>query len=261
MWRADGLCRIQAELGEGALCRTCREFPRLTHDFGDFVELGLELSCPEAARLILTAPAELSAEEERPGGEEPEYDREAMAVLLATRDRARQILSDEQRPVGETLSLILLYGCQAQGELDSGEMTLFDAEKTLKEAEHLARPGNTAEVLDFFKDLELLTPQWKALLDSPAPAPWEKVHLALARYLADRYWLQAVSDYDLYSRVKLLVLSCLVVKSLGGDVFRTAQLYSKEIENNASNVDALLDAAYGHPAFTDDKLLWLLKNA
>ena len=57
MWRADGLCRIQAELGEAALCRVCREFPRLRHDYGDFLELGLELSCPEAARLILTAPA------------------------------------------------------------------------------------------------------------------------------------------------------------------------------------------------------------
>ena len=53
MWRLDGLCRIQAELGEEALCKTCREFPRLTHDYGDFVEQGLELSCPEAARLIL----------------------------------------------------------------------------------------------------------------------------------------------------------------------------------------------------------------
>ena len=55
MWRDDGLCRIQAEQGEQALCKTCREFPRLTHDYGDFVERGLELSCPEAARLILAA--------------------------------------------------------------------------------------------------------------------------------------------------------------------------------------------------------------
>ena len=37
MWRADGLCRIQAELGEGALCQVCRQFPRLRHDYGDFV--------------------------------------------------------------------------------------------------------------------------------------------------------------------------------------------------------------------------------
>ena len=33
---------------------------------------------------------------------------------------------------------------------------------------------------------------------------------------------------------------------------------SKEIENDADNVDAILDAAYAHPAFTDDKLLFLL---
>lgn len=52
MWRSDGLCRIQAELGEAALCKVCREFPRLTHDYEDFVELGLELSCPEAARKL-----------------------------------------------------------------------------------------------------------------------------------------------------------------------------------------------------------------
>ena len=32
MWCDDGLCRIQAELGHDALCKTCREFPRLTHD-------------------------------------------------------------------------------------------------------------------------------------------------------------------------------------------------------------------------------------
>ena len=43
MWRTDGLCRIQAELGEAALCKTCREFPRLTHDYGDFVEMGMNL--------------------------------------------------------------------------------------------------------------------------------------------------------------------------------------------------------------------------
>ena len=55
-----------------------------------------------------------------------------------------------------------------------------------------------------------------------------------------------------------IVISCLLVKYLGGDIFRTAQLFSKEIENSSENVDALLDAAYAHPAFTDDRLLGLL---
>ena len=85
MWRQDGLCRIQAELGHDALCKTCREFPRLRHDYGTFAELGLELSCPEAARLILTSPEQEMASQSLPESETPEYDTEIMEILLRSR--------------------------------------------------------------------------------------------------------------------------------------------------------------------------------
>lgn len=258
MWRGDGLCRIQAELGEDALCHTCRTFPRLTHDYGDFMELGLELSCPEAARIILTAQPASPVTQVQSGRETPEYDRDAMAVLKRTRAKVLSILSDTDRPVNEVLTLALLYGYQAQGELDGGEETPFVPEAALETARVLETDGDMEALLAFFRELEILTPQWKAMLDAPAPAPWTPAHLALARYLAERYWLQAVSDYDLYCRVKFLAVSCLLVKHLGGDIFRTAQLFSKEIENDADNVDAVLDAAYAHPAFTDEKILGLL---
>ena len=113
-------------------------------------------------------------------------------------------------------------------------------------------------MVDFFKELEILTPQWQARLDAPSPGAWSPSYLTLARYFVDRYWLQAVSDYDLVSRVKLTVISCLMIRHLGGDLIQTAQAYSKEIENDADNVDAILDAAYTSPAFTDEKLLDLL---
>ena len=258
MWRADGLCRIQAELGEAALCKTCREFPRLTHDYGDFVELGLELSCPEAAKFILTQSRPVTVTEEAPGGQEPEYDEEAMAVLKATRETALDILFDPSHSVPEALALTLLYGYQAQGQLDGDAPQDFQPEAALDSVREFAKAGDPREMPDFFLGLELLTPQWKTLLQNPSPVPWNRRHLALAGYLIQRYWLQAVSDYDLYCRVKFLVISCLLVKHLGGDIFRTAQLYSKEIENNIDNVEALLDAAYAHPAFTDDKILGML---
>ena len=258
MWRADGLCRIQAELGEAALCKTCREFPRLTHDYGDFVELGLELSCPEAAKFILTQSRPVTVTEEAPGGQEPEYDEEAMAVLKATRETALDILFDPSHAVPEALALTLLYGYQAQGQLDGDAPQDFQPEAALDSVREFAKAGDPREMPDFFLGLELLTPQWKTLLQNPSPVPWNRRHLALAGYLIQRYWLQAVSDYDLYCRVKFLVISCLLVKHLGGDIFRTAQLYSKEIENNIDNVEALLDAAYAHSAFTDDKILGML---
>ena len=257
MWRRDGLCRIQAELGEAALCKTCREFPRLTHDYGDFVELGLELSCPEAARLILNG-EETYPTEEAPGGQEPEYDTEAMALLKASRERALTLLKDTGRPVGEALALVLLYGCQVQGELDGGETVEFDPDAALETAREMAQPGDMGGVMSLFQSLEVLTEAWRERLCSPQPGDWDERTWNLARYFVGRYWLQAVADYDLYSRVKFLVTACLLLRHLGGDFERTAQLFSKEIENDADNVDALLDAAYDNPALADAKLLGML---
>ena len=256
MWRQDGLCRIQAELGHEALCHTCREFPRLTHDYGDFVEYGLELSCPEAARIILSTPVTM-IQEECPGAGEPEYDEEAMEVLLRTREIARTVLKSE-RPVGETLALLLMYGYQAQSELDGGEAQPFDAESSLAEARNFAKAGDMGAVLDFFRNLEILTEDWVTMLSQPASGQWTGEYRRISRYFVDRYWLQAVSDYDLVSRVKLAVISCLVIRAVGGELLRTAQLYSKEIENDIDNVETILDGAYGAPAFTDEKLLGLL---
>ena len=258
MWRADGLCRIQAELGEEALCKTCREFPRLTHDYGDFVELQLELSCPEAAKYILTQNRPITIATEAVGGEEAEYDEEAMAVLKATREQILNLICDTSRPVPESLAAALLYGYQAQSELDGEEVQPFDADAALENIREFAKAGDFREITEFFQGLEVLTPEWQALLQSPSPAPWTDHHRALAAYLVQRYWLQAVSDYDLYCRAKFILIACLLVKHLGGDIFRTAQLFSKEIENSIDNVERILDAAYAHPAFTDDKILGLL---
>ena len=258
MWRDDGLCRIQAELGEGALCKTCREFPRLTHDYGDFIEYGLELSCPEAARILFATPDATRITREVPGGEEPEYDTEAMALLKASREQMLALLSDNSRDAADRLILALLYGYQAQSELDGGDVLPFDPDSALEEARNLAKPGSKEEILNFFRSLEILTSQWKQRLDQPAGGDFPPQLPILAKYMVERYWLQAVSDYDLYSRAKFTVIACLLMQILGGDPVSTAQLFSKEIENSADNVDTLLDAAYSHPAFTDDKLLGLL---
>lgn len=191
---------------------------------------------------------------------EATYDARDMAVLLRTRQTMLDILNDS-RPAGQTLALALLYGAQAQGELDGGEEGPFDQDAALADARKAAKMGDAGDILSFFRELEILTPQWQQRLSSPAPTAWSPVHPALARYFVERYWLQTVADLDLYGRVKLMILSCLVVKLLGGDAVETAQLYSKEIENNADNVDAILDAAYTDPRFTDDKLLgWLLND-
>ena len=260
MWCQDGLCRIQAELGHDALCQVCREFPRLRHDYGDFAEYGLELSCPEAARLILSLPHTMTAEE-LDSGELPEYDTDAMSVLLESRACVLDFLERTSLPFNEVLAVLLLYGYEVQGWLDGGEVAVLDEERCLADVKTYATDSNWELFLHFFRNLEILTPQWKMRLSMPAEAMvWQAGFLPLVKYFIGRYWLQAVSDYDLIGRVKFLISACLLICRLGGDFCQTAQLFSKEIENDPDNLESILDGAYADPALTDIQLLSLLLN-
>lgn len=255
--REDGLCRIHGELGEAALCQVCREYPRLCHDYGTFRELGLELSCPEAARLILSDSGEVVAREV-PGGEPPDYNEEDMALLFGARERALALLAEDGRTPGEALALLMMWGVHTQRGLDGEETPSFSPEDALADAKAAAEPGSVRRFRDFFLGLEILTRRWREKLETVRTGPLPEAALPLARYFVSRYWLQAVWDLDLYGRVKLAVISCLLISFLEGDIAENAQLYSKEIENDPDNVEALLDAAYSSPAFTDGKLLGML---
>lgn len=253
MWQKNGLCSIHAELGHEALCKTCREFPRLRHDYGDFVELGLELSCPEAARLILEDCSDLLTEDVA-GGDEPEYDVEIMQILKASRQKALGVLEDY--PLPQALAVILLYAHDVQAEIDGEDAVDFLPDALLEEASGYIGQADVAEIFRFFAGLEILTEDWaKMLKNAPAQIRWSK---PLMRYLIGRYWLQAVSDFDLICRAKFMVAACILVGSLEGDFLRAAQLFSKEIENDADNVEAVLDGAYRSPALTDLNLFAIL---
>ncbi len=259
MWRQDGLCQIQAELGENALCKTCREYPRLTHDYGDFMELGLELSCPEAARLIFCSPSAPMIEEAAAYEGKAEYDPDAMTLLLSTRNTAISLVENTAYSVPQALILLLFYCHHVQSQLDGIETEEFDTAASLATANELKKDVNFQAFLEFFAHLEILTENWRNRLQTPCPAPWDDALRKLARYGIERYWLQAVSDYDLICRGKLIISSCILVRLLGGDVISTAQIYSKEIENCIENVDAILDGAYTSPALTDQMLISLLQ--
>ena len=240
MWRGDGLCRIQAELGEQALCRVCREFPRIRHDFGDFAELQLELSCPEAARLILLSSPEPCLTREEPDTDPAEYDRAEMSLLRQRRERLLGILSTPALTPGQTLRM---FYRQASGE----ELTPEGS-------------GDIRSIADFFASLEILTQTWPALLAQAASRPLHPLTRSLARYLTERYWLRQDLG-DEWGKAGFITACCLLVSALGEDFIENAQLFSKEVENCAENIDALMDAVYDHPAFSPENLTALLTNS
>lgn len=257
MWRSDGLCRIQSERGHEALCAVCREFPRLRHDYGDFVELGLELSCPEAARFILEQPLQWVTEQ-LPGGDEPDYDPEVMAILRQSRPVALALLEDGHRTIPERLRLLLMYGYQIQAAIDGAEPMPFDPDAALAEAAQFAGEADAEALAEYYLSLDLLTERWREKLAVLTGPGWDPRLCRFAQYAVARHWYQAVSDYDLCCRVKLILSACALLSRLPGDLRSNAQLWSKEVENSADNLDTILDGAYCEPALTDANLLGLL---
>ena len=257
MWRADGLCRIQAQEGHEALCTVCQQFPRLRHDYGDLLELGLELSCPEAARIILESPLSW-VEKEADGGEEPEYDPEIFSILAESRPVALALLENTTYTVPERLRLLLMYGYHVQAAIDGAELTAFDPDAALREAAQFAGPGDIGLLAEYYRSLDLLTGRWGEALDRLGAPDWDEGLCRIAQYGVCRHWFQAVSDWDLCCRVKMLLSGCALMARLPGALRSKAQLWSKEIENSAQNLDRLLDDAYSQAALTDANLLGLL---
>lgn len=53
---ADNLCKVHKELGEKALSNTCATYPRHKRIYQTAVDKSLTISCPEAAKALLTRP-------------------------------------------------------------------------------------------------------------------------------------------------------------------------------------------------------------
>lgn len=249
MWQNDGLCRIHAELGHDALCQTCREYPRIKHEYDGYTELGLELSCPEAARLILSS-SQTGTTTHTPG-DDPSWE---FSVLKKGRDDLLTFWETAQRPIPQMLAATLLFSYDLQEALDGGAEAEFSPDfGTLPLQTVTVQP-----LVEFMGKLEILTPEWAAFLRNPSPAVWHPEIRNLAIYAIRRWWLQAVSDLDVVCRAKLILVMCLLVAHFPGNPLRAGQLMSKELENNLENIVAILDNAYSSPALTDAYLLSLL---
>ena len=68
---AEGLCGIQKKLGERYLSMMCSAYPRVMNVVDDVLERSLDLSCPEAARLVLLDPDPMQFDEDEGPAHDP----------------------------------------------------------------------------------------------------------------------------------------------------------------------------------------------
>jgi lysine-N-methylase len=61
---SEGWCAIQKKLGEKYLAIMCSAYPRVMNVVDDVLQRSLDLSCPEAARIVLLDPDPMQFDEE-----------------------------------------------------------------------------------------------------------------------------------------------------------------------------------------------------
>ena len=97
----ENLCDLYKALGPDSLCDTCRMYPRHTEEYEGLRELSLSLSCPEAARIILSCkePVRFLEEEDDLEDDFEEFDFMMFSQLEDTRDVLFSILQDRSLPL------------------------------------------------------------------------------------------------------------------------------------------------------------------
>lgn len=251
----ENLCEIHCALGAEATSVTCQEHPRFIEEYGPFKEISLSAACPKANELLLGSNEPLTfsvLEDETPAEEGDAW----LNWLLPLRNYLLDLLRNREQPLQERLRYFLLIAQEAQRLLDAKAMeklTAFCASPYIRrpEAAELTEGWEQA-ACRCLRSLEILEPDWQALLERwennpalPAFAPREPEKLErIAVYLAFRYLLKAVNDGDLLGRAQFCLLGVLAVDRLSRftELSEALRLFSREIEHDQDNLDALLDA-------------------
>jgi lysine-N-methylase len=231
-----GLCDIILQKGEDFISEICTEHPRFYNFFSNRTEVGLGLSCEEAARIILSQEEETElcviAEDET----EEEDLWEIEEYILDKREEILAVLQNRSKSV------------QAR------------AEKMLNLANSHFPQKTASEWAEIFRRLEALESDWnnalallaKADIKSEMPElalPLEKLLL----YFVYRHTAEAEDERDFAARIAFAYLSFIVIRALCAakkassgectfeDLCDFARRYSAEIEYSPENTNTLIE--------------------
>ena len=121
----NNLCEIYKELGEKNLCYTCRQYPRYMEEFFDLREMGISLSCPEAARIILgnckVTKFELS-EDNQEGDTDDCIDENVLEDFFLCRNIIINILEMTNISLEARAAIVLRFVEEIQDKIDFDDM-------------------------------------------------------------------------------------------------------------------------------------------
>lgn len=242
-WNENELCDIYINLGESHLCKTCREFPRLTQDYTAFTEHLLSFACPEAARLILgTDNAYDDFKNYDLDFLQCDYNAELMRFLLSAREKLKGIFTDKSLPFSGRLNVAVQFCENVQSAIDNHDYNAdISVDTSCKEDCLHQKP--LKHIFDMHKEFDIMTDEWREILckasehaDEKKNEQYDDLFKRMALYYIYRYFLTAVDSMNVLSTANRILCAYVVIGSalLTGE-YETEKLfwlYSKEVEHS-----------------------------
>ena len=219
---SENLCDMHIAIGGEHTPYTCRTFPRFIYDFGATREIGVSFSCPVASDMMYNLD-EFDFEQEL-NDELPilnDIDAQTYYTLFKARNTAYSIAKNRDLTVSDRLVELLHFAQKIQSEL--GE---YD------------EGGDSIGFFDVFKNPELINPEWEQRVDNhnEKAISNSRANENIIMYFLYKYFMQAVYDLDVVSKVKMAVVGVLVNTYFGEDSWGI-HLWSKETEHSQYNMD------------------------
>ena len=182
----DGLCSIQKALGEEGLCNTCSRYPRHVEEFEGIREWSLSLSCPEAARIILSRTEPLSflegrTDEEDAPEEYEEFDNMFYSMLNDARNKIFGMIQDRTLSFKEKAVKIESFCMALQDCVDNDRM--FDMDALIYDGEGDSVPDVTDNNGDIDKETTELVADGIHVIDESLEINHDPLHKNLFRVM------------------------------------------------------------------------------
>lgn len=240
----ENLCDMHIAIGGEHTPFTCQNFPRFTYDFGGTREMGMSFSCPVASDMMYGLSSfdfEEEINDELPSLND--IDAQLYFTLLKGRKEAYSIAKDKTLTIAQRLLKLLDFATNLQNEIADYQ-----------------EGGEDVSFIDVFDNPELINPQWQEKISNPNYKTIEnnQPNENIIMYFLYKYFLQAVYDEDVLSKVKMAVVGVLVHTYFGEDSW-TIHLWSKETEHSQYNMDRYVNLLKSADSLTVENLKSMCK--
>lgn len=243
----ENLCDMHIAIGGEHTPYTCRTFPRFINNYGGTREMGISFSCPVAAEMIWNLADDFAFDTEFTD-ELPslnDIDAELYFKLITARKKAYTVAYDKSLSISERLIKLLELAEELQNEISP----YIDGSEEISFKELFSNP-------------EVINAEWTEKVQNSAYIAHiqnTKSNENIIMYFLFRYFLEAVYDNDVLSKVKMCAAGVLVPTFFGNDDW-TIHLWSKETEHSDINMERYKKLLKSASSLSCKNLIQLLKE-